>query len=238
MIQGRSAIFTITTFSERRLRLKSNRSLPRTWCSVFRRLYRVCPGLFGKRNSSCWGTLMQASGKAGAPIATPSSPRYICVPIAVGKRIGSQLYSALLTDLLQRQFHTVIGGIALPNEASVALHKKFGFEKVAHFREVGKKFDQPTILEPRDYEEWLSESERRPIHLLQLLPDEEMESRLIEPKSDMTNEQVFSTVCDWDSGAEFNRRGPEATAFSFGSQKLLKPTPINRKRRWDRNPRS
>lgn len=62
-------------------------------------------------------------------------------PDSVGKRIGSQLYRALLTDLLQRQFHTVIGGIALPNEASVALHRKFGFEKVAHFREVGKKFD-------------------------------------------------------------------------------------------------
>ncbi|WP_260740510.1 arsinothricin resistance N-acetyltransferase ArsN1 family B [Tunturiibacter lichenicola] len=60
---------------------------------------------------------------------------------SVGKRIGSQLYSALLTDLRQRQFHTVIGGIALPNEASVALHEKFGFEKIAHFREVGKKFD-------------------------------------------------------------------------------------------------
>jgi L-amino acid N-acyltransferase YncA len=63
-------------------------------------------------------------------------------PDSVGKRIGSQLYSALLTDLRQGQFHTVIGGIALPNETSVALHEKFGFEKIAHFREVGKKFDR------------------------------------------------------------------------------------------------
>jgi phosphinothricin acetyltransferase len=36
----------------------------------------------------------------------------------------------------------VIGGIALPNEASVALHERMGFEKVAHFREVGLKFGQ------------------------------------------------------------------------------------------------
>ena len=42
----------------------------------------------------------------------------------------------------------------------------------------------------RAYEEWLSESERPPIHLLRLLPDEEMESRHIEPKSDITNEQA------------------------------------------------
>jgi len=36
----------------------------------------------------------------------------------------------------------VIGGIALPNDASVALHEKFGFKKVAHFQQVGFKFNQ------------------------------------------------------------------------------------------------
>lgn len=49
---------------------------------------------------------------------------------------------------------------------------------------------QPTILEPRDYEEWLSESERPPIHLLRLLPDEEMKSKLIESKSEIAEEQA------------------------------------------------
>lgn len=38
--------------------------------------------------------------------------------------------------------HAVIGGVALPNEASVRLHEKFGFEKCAHFREVGFKFNR------------------------------------------------------------------------------------------------
>jgi len=32
--------------------------------------------------------------------------------------------------------------IALPNEASVRLHEKLGFEKASHFKEVGFKFDQ------------------------------------------------------------------------------------------------
>ena len=63
---------------------------------------------------------------------------------SIGKRIGSQLYHALLAQLRQRKFHTVIGGIALPNDASVALHEKFEFEKVAQFREVGNKFDRWT----------------------------------------------------------------------------------------------
>jgi len=61
-------------------------------------------------------------------------------PDATGKGIGSKLYGTLLAELRQRQFHTVIGGIALPNPASVALHEKLGFEKVAQFRQVGNKF--------------------------------------------------------------------------------------------------
>jgi GNAT superfamily N-acetyltransferase len=55
----------------------------------------------------------------------------VCLrPDAVGKGVGSRLYDALLAELRQLQFHTVIGGIALPNPASVALHEKFGFAKV------------------------------------------------------------------------------------------------------------
>jgi L-amino acid N-acyltransferase YncA len=61
---------------------------------------------------------------------------------SIGRHIGSQLYRALLDELRQRKFHTVIGGIALPNDASVALHEKLEFEKVAQFREVGNKFDR------------------------------------------------------------------------------------------------
>ena len=60
----------------------------------------------------------------------------------VGQGLGKQLYQVLLDDLRQRNVHTVIGGIAQPNPASVALHEKLGFEKVAHFKEVGYKFDQ------------------------------------------------------------------------------------------------
>jgi putative SOS response-associated peptidase YedK len=33
---------------------------------------------------------------------------------------------------------------------------------------------QPVILEPREYAEWLEESERPPVHLLRVLPDENM----------------------------------------------------------------
>jgi L-amino acid N-acyltransferase YncA len=58
------------------------------------------------------------------------------------KGIGAQLYRALLDDLRARGIHVIIGGIAQPNAASVALHERLGFEKVAHFKQVGRKFAQ------------------------------------------------------------------------------------------------
>jgi len=55
--------------------------------------------------------------------------------------IGRRLYEELLAALRARGIHSAFGVIALPNEASVALHERFGFVKVAHLREVGFKFD-------------------------------------------------------------------------------------------------
>ena len=59
-----------------------------------------------------------------------------------GRRIGTKLYSALLPPLRERGIHVAIGGVALPNDASVALHEKLGFERVATFRQVGFKHDR------------------------------------------------------------------------------------------------
>lgn len=59
-----------------------------------------------------------------------------------GIGLGTKLYTELFRILREQGIHTVIGGIALPNPASVALHEKFGLVKVAHFHEVGFKFGQ------------------------------------------------------------------------------------------------
>jgi phosphinothricin acetyltransferase len=56
--------------------------------------------------------------------------------------LGTQLYQVLFTELKKRSIHSVIGGITLPNAASIALHEKFGMKQVAHFKEVGFKFNQ------------------------------------------------------------------------------------------------
>ncbi|WP_237058182.1 arsinothricin resistance N-acetyltransferase ArsN1 family B [Microbulbifer sediminum] len=55
---------------------------------------------------------------------------------------GRQLYDALFAKLEDLPVHVAIGGITLPNPASVALHERFGMKKVAHFEQVGKKFGQ------------------------------------------------------------------------------------------------
>ena len=61
-------------------------------------------------------------------------------PTATGRGLGTRLYTELFPMLDARGLHALMGGITLPNEASVALHEKFGMRKVAHFEEVGFKF--------------------------------------------------------------------------------------------------
>jgi phosphinothricin acetyltransferase len=63
-------------------------------------------------------------------------------PAHTGTGIGTHLYGELLRVLRARSIHAVLGGIALPNPASIALHERLGFEKVAHLKEVGFKFDR------------------------------------------------------------------------------------------------
>src|SRR6186713_1078879 len=53
-------------------------------------------------------------------------------PARQERGLGSLLYHALVPALRERDVHVLLAGIALPNEASVAIHEKFGFEKVAH----------------------------------------------------------------------------------------------------------
>ncbi len=60
----------------------------------------------------------------------------------VKRGVGSLLYAELLKQLKAAGVRTAIGGIALPNDASVRVHEKFGFEKVAHFKDNGIKFDR------------------------------------------------------------------------------------------------
>jgi L-amino acid N-acyltransferase YncA len=64
-------------------------------------------------------------------------------PQARGRGIASLLYGALLARLDElAEVHTQVAVVALPNQASEALHRAHGFELVGVLREVGHKFGQ------------------------------------------------------------------------------------------------
>lgn len=74
---------------------------------------------------------------------------------AVGRGIGRQLYTALFEGIAGDDVHVIVAGVALPNQASIALHERCGFQQVGIFREVGRKFDRLWDVA------WL----QRPVHL-------------------------------------------------------------------------
>ncbi len=70
-------------------------------------------------------------------------------PDARGRGLGTMLYEALISrvrDLPASSKHAPAHGlysrIALPNDASAALHERFGFTQVGTFGEVGLKLDR------------------------------------------------------------------------------------------------
>jgi len=59
-----------------------------------------------------------------------------------GQGTGRVLYPELLDRLEKAGLHGAYAGIALPNDASVRLHRECGFREVGSYREVGRKFDR------------------------------------------------------------------------------------------------
>ena len=59
-----------------------------------------------------------------------------------GNGLGTLLYTELFKRLAEAGMHAAVGGICLPNDASVALHEKMGMKKIAQFNEIGFKAGQ------------------------------------------------------------------------------------------------
>lgn len=97
-------------------------------------VYEVEGDLAGYAYSSPWKSRSAYRFSAEATIYL--SPHFC------GRGIGVKLYQHLIKTVKQAGFHCLMGGIALPNSASVSLHEKLGFTKTAHFKEVGFKQHQ------------------------------------------------------------------------------------------------
>ncbi len=99
-----------------------------------------------------WLIREDESRVVGYAYATPWRPRSayrFSVEITVyvangasGAGHGRALYDELFAQLRALGLHAVLGGITLPNEASIALHEAMGMVKVAHLPQVGFKFDR------------------------------------------------------------------------------------------------
>jgi phosphinothricin acetyltransferase len=59
-----------------------------------------------------------------------------------GKGLGAELMGRVIEETRKKGVHTLISAIAIPNERSVTIHEKFGFEKVGHLKDVGFKLDR------------------------------------------------------------------------------------------------
>ena len=71
--------------------------------------------------------------------------REVSIYLAAGGRgrgAGRRLYDALLELLAVDGVHLALAAVALPNPASLALHRACGFEEVGVMHEVGRKFDR------------------------------------------------------------------------------------------------
>ena len=57
-----------------------------------------------------------------------------------GRGIGKLLLPPLIESAKEKDLHVIIAGIDATNLPSIELHKSFGFEEVAYFKQVGYKF--------------------------------------------------------------------------------------------------
>lgn len=100
------------------------------------------PWLVCEKNGSIAGYAYASKWKDRTAYRYSAESSIYLAQDAVGQGIGNKLYKALISRISGMSIHSVIGGIALPNPASVALHEKLGFKKVACFKEIGRKFSQ------------------------------------------------------------------------------------------------
>ena len=87
-----------------------------------------------------WACSKQFRGKAAYNTSVETS--IYLDPDAAGAGLGTKLYQTLFEGLAGQDLHRALGGVTLPNPASIALHRRFGFESVGAFTEVGRKFDR------------------------------------------------------------------------------------------------
>jgi len=92
------------------------------------------------RNDRPIGWSCSARFKDKAAYDTSVETSVYLAPNETGKGLGRRLYQTLFDSLASEDIHRAFGGVTLPNDASVGLHKTLGFEHAGTYREIGRKF--------------------------------------------------------------------------------------------------
>ena len=87
-----------------------------------------------------WSALNRYHDRKGYQFTTENSV-YVAADQR-GRGIGRRLMEPLIEAARERGLHAILAGIDAQNEASIRLHASFGFVKVAHFKQVGFKFNR------------------------------------------------------------------------------------------------
>jgi phosphinothricin acetyltransferase len=115
---------------------------PPSVAEMARRIAAAC-------NTHAWLVVEDEGGvfgyACGGPFHARAAYRWACevsVYLERGRRrtgAGRALYTELLSRLTERGFRVAVGGMTLPNDASVGLHRAMGFEPVGIYRRIGYK---------------------------------------------------------------------------------------------------
>src|SRR5262249_49397920 len=124
---------TIVTFEEVDI-------APDEMCARIRAITAGYPWLVAESGGNLIGYAYAAKFHERAGYRTSVVTTIYVAEAAHRRGVGTTLYRALLTRLRERKFHAAIGIIALPNDASVAVHERCGFARAGHLREAGIKF--------------------------------------------------------------------------------------------------
>ncbi|MFD2445269.1 GNAT family N-acetyltransferase [Bacillus sp. CGMCC 1.16607] len=100
------------------------------------------PLIVAERNGEVVGYCCLSSFRAKPAYSKTTEISIYISQTQQGYGIGSALMKEIIRRAIDLGYHTIIAGITGGNEGSVKLHKKFGFEFVGCFKEVGFKFGE------------------------------------------------------------------------------------------------
>lgn len=97
------------------------------------------PWLIAEQDGRAMAYAYASPHRSRAAYVSSVDPTIYCAEGMRGKGVGKRLYEALFEVLTKQGYVMAFAGIALPNAASIALHKSVGFELVGTYPNVGYK---------------------------------------------------------------------------------------------------